>query len=84
MAPDDLAVHKAKVREVHEWLVTAVASAGEGKHHEVCQASPRLLVLLGPPGTGKSTTGGWSAVGVIPLAGVFLLCQQDKLASYGS
>ena len=70
MAPDDLAVHKAKVREVHEWLLTAVASAGLGKRQESCQASPRLLILLGPPGTGKSTTGGWTAVVASALAGV--------------
>ena len=45
----DLAVHKKKVDEVRGWLQTVDASLQLG-----LPPVPRLLILSGPPGTGKS------------------------------
>ena len=55
-SPMELAVHVAKVREVESWLSAAVA-IHKDQAMKTRPAPPRLLVLIGPPGTGKSTTG---------------------------
>ena len=47
---EDLAMHPQKVAEVSKWLQTADVSL-----QLRLPPSPRLLVLTGPPGTGKST-----------------------------
>ena len=57
-APNELAVHKAKVQEVEAWLVAAKVGHQKPKR-PTGSTDPRLLVMLGPPGTGKSTTGGY-------------------------
>lgn len=46
----DLAMHKKKVEEVRTWLQRADASLQLG-----LPPTPRMLVLSGPPGSGKST-----------------------------
>ena len=46
----DLAMHKKKVEEVRAWLQRADASLQLG-----LPPTPRMLVLSGPPGSGKST-----------------------------
>ena len=46
----DLAMHKKKVEEVRAWLQQADASLQLG-----LPPSKRMLVLIGPPGSGKST-----------------------------
>ena len=46
----ELAVHKKKVEEVRAWLQRADASLQLG-----LPPTPRMLVLSGPPGSGKST-----------------------------
>ena len=48
-ASGDLVVHKKKVDEVRRWLTQADALLQLG-----LPPSPRLLVLSGPPGAGKS------------------------------
>ncbi|KAJ9067485.1 RFC checkpoint protein Rad17 [Entomophthora muscae] len=42
---DDVVVHKNKVTEVHQWLTDALSK----------KSKARILVLNGPPGTGKSS-----------------------------
>jgi DNA polymerase III delta prime subunit len=49
-ASKDLAMHKKKVDEVRDWLQKADTCLQLG-----LPPTPRLLVLSGPPGTGKST-----------------------------
>ena len=47
----ELAVHKKKVEEVRHWLEKTDASLQLG-----LPPTPRMLVVTGPPGCGKSTT----------------------------
>eukprot|EP00966_Prymnesium_polylepis_P008305 191431-Prymnesium_polylepis.1 len=46
----ELAMHKKKVDEIRQWLRIADASLQLG-----LPPTPRMLVLSGPPGSGKST-----------------------------
>lgn len=47
---EDLCVNKRKIKEVKEWMEASLSSSslGTDRHN-------KLLVLLGPPGVGKST-----------------------------
>ena len=47
--PEDLMIHKKKVDEVRIWLELQLLTAGHS-------GGPKLLVVTGPPGCGKSVT----------------------------
>jgi SpoVK/Ycf46/Vps4 family AAA+-type ATPase len=57
-------VHKKRVEEVRAWLERATSSSSSGSAEASAASAaaaawcpPRLLILMGPPGTGKSTMG---------------------------